>query len=201
MQHKLFPHLIVATHNEGKVREFAALLHPYVEEIVSSGHLGLAAPEETGATFADNAIIKARAAALATGQLALADDSGLCVNALNGAPGVYSARWAEPGRDFTAAMRRIEKEIGDAADRSAHFICVLALCWPDGRCETVTGRVYGTIAREPRGANGHGYDPIFIPEGETRTFAEMSDAEKNALSHRAIALRDLADEYFKLHGS
>ena len=140
--------------------------------------------------------MKAKAAAEATGHLALADDSGICVTALNGQPGIYSARWAEPSKDFRTAMQRIQDELGDAADRSAYFICVLALYWPDGRYETVEGRIDGTLARQPRGTHGHGYDPIFIPKGYEMTFAEMDEAQKNAISHRGQATTALIKKFF-----
>ena len=138
--------VIIATHNEGKLNEFKDLLRPYTSKIVSAGQLGLPSPEETGVTFAENAILKAKAASLATGSVALADDSGLCVTALNDQPGIYSARWAEPGKDFNNAMQRVQDELGDATDRSAYFICVLALYWPDGHSECIEGRIYGTLA-------------------------------------------------------
>ena len=204
--------IVIATHNNGKLQEFSDLLKPYALNVVSAGQLGLPSPEETGVTFAENALLKARAACGATGMLALADDSGLCVNALDGQPGIYSARWAEavavarsaeqsppnkePSKDFNVAMQRIQNELGDAADRSAYFICVLALVWPDGRTETVEGRIDGVLALAPRGTNGHGYDPIFIPDGETRVFAEMGDDEKNAISHRGKATRELVAKFF-----
>jgi len=192
MKHRLSPSepLIVATHNAGKLREFAALLAPYAQRIVSAAELGLAEPEETGLSFTDNALIKARAAAQA-GPIALADDSGLCVTALDGAPGIYSARWAGPNRDFAHAMKRVHDSLADAADRSAHFTCVLALAWLDGHTETFEGRCDGHIIWPPRGDKGHGYDPVFVAAGETRTFAEMHDTEKNAVSHRGIAMRKL----------
>jgi XTP/dITP diphosphohydrolase len=179
--------LLIASHNEGKLREFAALLRPRGVAVVGAGELGLPEPEETGATFAENAILKARAAAAASGLPALADDSGLCVHALGGAPGVMSARWAGPERDFARAMARVLRELGDGPDRSAHFACVLALAWPEGRTRTFEGRVDGHLVSPPRGAGGFGYDPIFVPSGETRTYAEMSPAEKQGSSHRARA--------------
>ncbi|NHN88456.1 RdgB/HAM1 family non-canonical purine NTP pyrophosphatase [Acetobacter conturbans] len=178
--------LVLASHNKGKLAEFAALLAPYGVTVVSAGELNLPEPDETATTFEGNARIKAEAAATATGLPALADDSGLCVSALGGAPGIYSARWAGPDKDFAGAMHRIELGIGED-EREAWFICVLCLAFPDGAVQCFEGRINGTIAPEPRGAEGHGYDPIFVPEGETRTFAEMSDSEKNAISHRARA--------------
>ena len=188
--------LVIATHNAGKLREFAALLRPYVPEIVSSGDWGIPSPEETGATFAENALIKAQGAAKASGSLALADDSGLCVTALGGQPGIYSARWADQADGLAGAMQRIQNALGDTADRSAYFICALALCWPDGHSEIVEGRVDGTLAHAPRGTLGHGYDPIFVPEGYTTTFAEMRDEEKNAMSHRGLAIKALVKTFF-----
>jgi len=187
--------LVIATHNSGKFREFSELLRPYVPEIVFAADLGLPSPEETGRTFAENAVLKAKAAALASGCVALADDSGLCVASLEGRPGIHSARWA-PNNDFTVAMRRVQDELDNFADRSAYFVCILALCWPDGSCECVEGRVGGTIAFEPCGKNGHGYDPIFIPEGYDITFAEMSDEEKSMISHRAQAIKVLIGNFF-----
>lgn len=187
--------LVVATHNKGKLKEFSILLAPYFKNIVSAGDLGLPEPEETGATFTDNALLKARAAATASNCLALADDSGLCVNALGGKPGIYSGRYAdtEHGRDFPFAMERLNKEIGDNPDRSGYFICVLALVWPGGRHEVFEGRLQGVIAAAPRGNNGHGYDPVFIPEGKNITCGEMSAEEKNAVSHRAVAVKGLIE--------
>jgi XTP/dITP diphosphohydrolase len=194
MKRRLSPSepLVIATSNAGKLGEFASLLAPYAHRVIPAGKLGLAEPEETGLSFTDNALIKARAAARA-GHIALADDSGLCVTALKGEPGIYSARWAEPKKDFTLAMKRVHDQLADAADRSAYFACVLALAWPDGHTETFEGHCDGQITWPPRGDKGHGYDPIFIPAGETRTFAEMHDAEKNTLSHRGIAMRKLIE--------
>jgi XTP/dITP diphosphohydrolase len=185
------PRLMIATHNSGKLREFAALLAPYAGEISAAGALGLPEPEETGQSFTDNAILKARAAATGAACVALADDSGLCVTALGGAPGIYSARWAGPGKDFTAAMRRVHEEMGSAADRSAFFVCVLALAAPDGALELFEGRVDGQIVWPPRGTGGHGYDPIFMPAGYTQTFAEMDEVEKNGISHRGAAVQKM----------
>lgn len=189
--------LIIATHNKGKLREFGALLGFYVKDIVSAGDLGLPEPDETGATFLDNAILKARAAAKASGSPALADDSGLCVTALNGAPGIYSARWGGPDKDFSIAMQRVHQDLGENPDHSAYFICVLALAWPDGHAETAEGRVDGTIIWPPRGDGGHGYDPVFVPVNHHHTFAEMPAEEKDALSHRGKAVRELIRKYFK----
>ncbi|MDD4616182.1 MAG: RdgB/HAM1 family non-canonical purine NTP pyrophosphatase [Alphaproteobacteria bacterium] len=186
--------LVIATHNAGKLREFAALLQPYVKEVVSAGQLGLPSPEETGTTFSENALLKAKAVATASGSVALADDSGLCINALGGQPGIFSARWAVDGID--KAMARIQKELGNSPDRTAYFICVLALCWPDGHCETLEGRIDGTIVEQARGIHGHGYDPVFVPEGYTQTFAEMPEDQKNRLSHRGRATKALVEKFF-----
>jgi len=194
--------LVLATHNAGKVGEIVELLQPFGVTVVSAGSLGLQAPEETGATCVDNAILKARAATQATGLPALADDSGLEVRALNGAPGVHTADLAGPARDWNLAMRRINDQLGNAADRRARFVSVLALCWPasqgsEGHVEVVEGEVQGTLVWPPRGEIGWGFDPMFIPQGDTRTFAEMGQAEKNARSHRADAFRKLVDACFK----
>ncbi|OUJ10974.1 RdgB/HAM1 family non-canonical purine NTP pyrophosphatase [Acetobacter sp. DsW_063] len=178
--------LVLASHNKGKLAEFSALLGRFGITVISAGELGLPEPDETATTFTGNAELKALAAAKASGLPALADDSGLCVSALGGAPGIYSARWAGPDKDFDGAMRRIEEGIG-GDERDAWFICVLCLAFPDGSIRSFEGRIDGVIAPAPRGAAGHGYDPIFIPAGETRTFAEMSDDEKNSISHRARA--------------
>jgi XTP/dITP diphosphohydrolase len=184
-------HLVIASHNSGKLREFKELLAPYVQTITSSGDLHLPEPEETGATFIENAVLKATIAAKLSDSVTLADDSGLCVTALNNQPGIYSARWGGPEKNFTLAMQRVHNELGDALDRSAHFICVLALAWPDGHHEILEGRVDGHIVWPPRGDKGHGYDPVFVPQGHDRTFGEMDAAEKNAISHRAIAVHKL----------
>ena len=190
--------LVLASHNPGKLREIAALLHLYEIEVVSAGELGLEEPEETGATFADNARLKACAAARASGRVALSDDSGLCVQALDGKPGIHSARWAGEEKDFTAAMRRVEAELRacGSADRSAYFVCALSLCWPDGHTETFQGEIHGRLVFPPRGARGFGYDPIFIPEGYGKTFGEMDPDAKHAISHRAIAFRKMTDACF-----
>ncbi len=183
--------LVLATHNKGKLAEFRDLLAPYGVEVVSAGELNLPEPEENGVDFRENALIKAHAAAKAAALPALADDSGLCVTALGGKPGLYSSRWGGPEKDFLKAMRRVHEELGEASDRSAYFICVLALVWPDGHEEIVEGRREGEIVWPLRGAGGHGYDPCFQPKGESRTFAEMDGEEKHALSHRGRALRAL----------
>lgn len=182
--------LVLATHNPGKVVELAELLNPHGLEVVSAGELDLPEPEETETTFIGNARLKALAAATASGLPAIADDSGLCVDALDGAPGIYSARWAGPGKDFTVAMTRVNDELGDHP-RTAHFICALCVAWPDGHTETVEGRVDGTLLWPPRGANGFGYDPMFLMDGHAQTYGEMTRAEKEADNHRARAFRQL----------
>ncbi|MNU87623.1 Non-canonical purine NTP pyrophosphatase [compost metagenome] len=184
--------LVAATHNPGKAREIEALLDGNYR-IVTAGSLNLPEPDETETTFVGNAMLKARHAAEASGEVALADDSGLSVAALDGAPGIFSARWAGPGKDFALAMKKIEErleEIG-STDRSAWFTSALAVAWPDGPCLVVEGRLDGDLVFPPRGDRGHGYDPIFRPEGSDRTFAEMTDAEKDAISHRARAFARL----------
>jgi len=193
------PKLVIASHNAGKVREIAELLAPFGVAVVSAGELGLDEPEETGATFAANAELKARAAALESDLPALADDSGLAVHALGGAPGIQSARWAETvaGRDFRAAMERVEAELAGRADRTAHFVCVLALAWPDGHVETFEGRVDGTLVWPPRGEKGFGYDPVFRPDGHEITFGEMDPDDKHAISHRADAFARLVATCFE----
>jgi XTP/dITP diphosphohydrolase len=206
--------LVIASHNEGKVREIRDLLGPYGIEPVSAAELGLPEPDEIGTTFIDNADLKARAAADLSGLPALADDSGLCVEALGDRPGIFSARWAladpsvsaEAGpaevtgnRDFNLAMKRVRDELdalGPEASRNAHFVCALALCWPDGHCEWFEGRVDGTLAWPPRGGNGFGYDPIFTPAGREETFGEIEPEEKHAISHRADAFRKLVAALF-----
>jgi XTP/dITP diphosphohydrolase len=180
--------LVIATHNAGKLREFAELLAPLGVELVSCGELGLSEPEETAPDFIGNARIKALAAARASGLPALADDSGFSVAALGGAPGVFSARWAGPDRDFAIAMARVNAEIGTNPDRRAWFSCALCLAWPDGDTATFLGRVEGEAVWPPRGTAGFGYDPIFVPRGESRSYGEMSPAEKHAGSHRAVAV-------------
>ncbi|GBU16040.1 MULTISPECIES: RdgB/HAM1 family non-canonical purine NTP pyrophosphatase [Methylobacterium] len=193
--------VVIATHNAGKLAEMRELLAPFGIEAVSAGELNLPEPDETGTMFAENASLKALAAAEASGLPAFADDSGLCVDALDGAPGLFSARWAGPTKDFSAAMARIEAELDrrEATDRSAHFVSALVLAWPDGHTELFEGRVFGRIV-PPRGEKGFGYDPIFEAEGMDRTFGEISSDEKHgvdwqsgaALSHRARAFVDLA---------
>jgi XTP/dITP diphosphohydrolase len=190
--------LVIASHNAGKAREIAELLAPYGIEVISAAALDLPEPEETGATFVANAELKARAAATRSRLPALADDSGLVVDALGGMPGIYSARWAGPGRDFRVAMARVERELQErqATDRRAHFVAVLSLCWPDGHCESFEGRVDGSLVWPPRGDKGFGYDPIFIADGQTVTFGELDPALKHAISHRAAAFRKLTAACF-----
>jgi XTP/dITP diphosphohydrolase len=205
MARKLTGRIVIATHNSGKLREMRELLAPYGIEADSAGDLGLAEPDETGTTFIDNALIKARAAAHAANLPAFADDSGLCVDALGGDPGIYSARWAGGGKDFHAAMARVEELLQKAGaatpeKRRAHFVSALALAWPDGHVETFRGEVHGRIVWPPRGDAGFGYDPFFQPDGHARTFGEMTSEEKHgippdgsrALSHRARAFQALA---------
>lgn len=193
------PTLLIASHNPGKVREIDALLAPFGVAVTSAASLGLAEPEETGSTFVANAELKALAAATASGLPALADDSGLAVTALDGQPGIYSARWAGPGKDFDVAMARVHDELErlGAADRSACFVCALALAWPDGHCETVEGRVHGRLVWPPRGTQGFGYDPMFRADGHDLTFGEMAPAAKHAISHRADAFRKLVHRCFQ----
>lgn len=188
--------LIIASHNTGKVREIRQLLEPYGANIVAAAELGLAEPEETGRSFAENAELKANAAATTSGRPALSDDSGLVVPALGGQPGIYSARWAGPNRDFGVAMQRVERELDAHRDRGAHFACALALAWPDGHCEIFAGSVHGTLVWPPRGSLGFGYDPMFVPLGYELTFGEMEPARKHAMSHRADAFRKLVDACF-----
>jgi XTP/dITP diphosphohydrolase len=198
--------LVIATHNAGKLKEISALLAPYGVECLSAGDLGLPEPAETGTTFAENALIKARAAAGAAQLPALADDSGLCVAALGGRPGVYTADWAErqwfegeAGRDWYMAMGKVEGmlcALGDDADRAAHFACTLAIAWPDGASAVYEGRVAGTLTWPPRGMLGFGYDPVFVPQGGALTFAEIDPSEKHRISHRADAFAKLVAAQF-----
>jgi XTP/dITP diphosphohydrolase len=190
--------LVIATHNPGKLREIAELIEPLGITCVGAEDLGLPEPEEIGNTFVDNADLKAREAADLSGLPALADDSGLCVDALHGAPGIFSARWAEDSdgkRDWTRAMEKVWSEVeaaGPEAGHDAHFACALAIAWPnDGQVENFEGRVDGTLTWPPRGSNGFGYDPIFVANGHDVTFGEMDPAEKHAISHRADAFRKL----------
>jgi XTP/dITP diphosphohydrolase len=190
--------LIIASHNQGKVREIADLLRPFAIEIVSAAKLGLPEPEETETSFSGNARLKALAAARQANLPALSDDSGLEVAALDNAPGIYSARWAGPAKNFDSAMRRVLDGMKNATDRSARFVCALALAWPDGHCEIFEGVIKGTIAPEKRGDCGFGYDPIFLPDGATSTFGEMEPEAKHAISHRALAFRKLIDACFAI---
>lgn len=193
--------LVIATHNAGKLKEIAALLEPFGVNCLSAGSLGLPEPAETGSTFVQNALLKARAAAEASGLVALADDSGLSVDALGGRPGVYTANWAErqwfegdPGRDWYMAMGKVEgmlQAIGPQADRSCAFHCVLALAWPDGESAVYEGTAPGVLTWPPRGRTGFGYDPVFVPSGGEATFAELDPAEKHRISHRADAFAKL----------
>jgi XTP/dITP diphosphohydrolase len=199
--------VVIATHNPGKLREMRELLAPYGVEAVSAGELGLAEPDETGTMFSENASIKAQAAAKVAGLPAFADDSGLCVEALDGAPGLFSARWAGETKDFAAAMERVERELRrrgatEPSRRRAHFVSALVLAWPEGHEELFEGRVHGTLVWPPRGHKGFGYDPMFQSDGRIQTFGEISAEEKHgiswtggrgeALSHRARAFVDLA---------
>ena len=185
--------LIIASHNKGKVREIADLLAPFGLDVISAGELNLPEPEETGLTYIENAELKALAAAKAANLPALADDSGLSVNALGGAPGIYSARWAGPNKDFDHAMRRVADALllSGTTDRTAEFVCALTLAWPDGNKLSFEGRVAGTIVWPARGDKGFGYDPIFVPTGHTITFGEMDPDKKHAMSHRAVAFDKL----------
>ena len=183
--------LVIASHNPGKAREIEDLLRPVGVETVGAAALGLAEPEETGHTFAENAALKARAAARAAKLPALADDSGLTVPALNGAPGIYSARWAGPRKDFAVAMQMVEDALKGQHDRRAAFVAALALAWPDGQCQVFEGKVEGTLTWPPRGGKGFGYDPIFVPAGWDLTMAELVPGEKDRISHRGRAFRAL----------
>ena len=193
--------ILIATHNKGKLEEFREILGVYGVDVISAGELGLDEPEETENTFEGNARIKAKAAMLATGIITISDDSGLCVDALNGDPGVYTADWAGPTRDWMMAMRTVEEKLQgagatDVSQRSAAFMCTLCVLWPDGEEKFFVGRVPGHLSWPPRGALGHGYDPVFVPQGETLTFGEMTHEHKNSLSHRARAVELLLRELF-----
>ena len=203
--------LVIATHNPGKLAEMRHLLAPYGIDAISAGELGLQEPDETGMTFRDNARIKARAAAAATGLPAFADDSGLAVDALDGAPGIHSARWAGPDKNFNRAMETIEEKLRErgasAPDRrKAHFVSALAVAWPDGHIEDFEAQVDGVLVWPPRGDKGFGYDPMFLPDGHERTFGEMGSVEKHGLpprgqglSHRARAFLKLAEACLEQH--
>ncbi|HEX3484712.1 MAG TPA: RdgB/HAM1 family non-canonical purine NTP pyrophosphatase [Micropepsaceae bacterium] len=189
IQLKAGDRLVVASHNPGKVTEIRDLIAPFGIQTLGAAELGLPEPEETGTSFAENAALKADAAMRASGLPALSDDSGLCVAALDGAPGIYSARWAGPAKDFRLAMRRVEEELHQTAthDMRAHFVCALALAAPGEQTHIFEGRVFGALAFPPRGDKGFGYDPIFVPEGYRMAFGEMDPAAKHAMSHRARA--------------
>ncbi len=192
--------LVIASHNSGKIREIAALLGPYGIMPVSAASLDLPEPEETGTTFVANAELKAMQAADLSGLPALADDSGLCVEALLGEPGIFSARWAGPDKDFALAMQRVNDKVvaqGPGASRSAHFVCALALAWPDGHVEAFEGRVDGALLWPPRGTHGFGYDAMFQPDGYDISFGEMDPDHKHAMSHRADAFKKLVASVFR----
>ena len=188
--------LLVASHNEGKVKEIKDLLENLRIQVVSAQNLGLAEPEETGATFRENAELKAGLASQAANIPALADDSGLAIEALGGEPGIFSARWGGESRDFNLAMEKVEKRLAGNKNRSAAFVCALSLSWPDGHFETFEGRVNGSVCWPPRGGRGFGYDPIFIASGMDLTFGEINPALKHSISHRADAFRQLSEACF-----
>ena len=192
--------LVVATHNNGKLRELRAMFGDRIKKLSSAADHGVESPAETGTTFVENALIKAQTVAKATGLPALADDSGICISALNGAPGVYAADWAEEEgkpRDFNRAMQRVHDEMGDNPDKKAFFVSCLVLAWPDGHYETVEGYSHGNITWPPRGEKGFGYDPVFVPEGDTRTYGEMDTAEKDKTSHGAASFAMIIDKCFR----
>ena len=189
--------LVIASHNPGKVSEISDLLAPWSIAVVSAAELDLPEPEETGLTFKANAKLKSDAAAFVAHLPALADDSGLVVNALEGAPGIYSARWGGAEKNFNSAMARVNREMGDNPDRGAQFVCALALTWPDGHSEVFEGRVRGTLVWPPRGTKGFGYDPMFLGDGDAATYGEIAPEEKHAKSHRAIAFRKLITACFQ----
>ena len=189
--------LIVASHNKGTAREIAELLEAFPVEVVSAAALGLPEPEETGQTFIENAELKARAADTTAKLPALAYDSGMTVEGLNGQPGIYSARWAGPGKDFSVAMKRVNDELGDNPNRRAAFNCALSLAWPDGEIASFEGRIEGTLVYPPRGTKGFGYDPMFIPDGYDKTFGELDPALKQEISHRALAFNKLVTNCFR----
>ena len=190
--------LVIASHNQGKVREIRALLEPLHIEVIGASELDLEEPEETGQTFIENAELKASLAAKTANLPALSDDSGFAVLALGGAPGIYSARWAGPDKDFSHAMERVSTALlaSGSTNRSCEFICALTLAWPDGHCESFEGRISGEVSWPPRGDRGFGYDPIFTPLGHSQTFGEMDPAKKHAMSHRAIAFNQLLEACF-----
>ena len=190
-------HLVVASHNRGKVAEITDLLAPYPLKIISIAELGLPAPEETGKTFIDNALIKAQAAVEGCGLPCLADDSGISVEALCGEPGIFSARWAGPDRNFNLAMTTVNEKLGNKTNRRAYFVSALTLAWSDGYSESFEGRIYGTIIWPPRGSSGFGYDPMFMPDGYNKTFGEIPYDEKQRISHRAMAFEKLINGCFQ----
>ena len=187
---------MVASHNAGKVREIRELLSAFKTDVISAGDLNLPEPEETGSTFIANAELKAVAAATAANLPALADDSGMSVDGLDGAPGIYSARWAGPNKDFAYAMKRVETALAGNPNRRAQFNCALTLAWPDGHCESFEGTLHGHLVFPPRGTKGFGYDPIFVADGQSLTFGEMETDAKHAISHRAMAFRQLVAACF-----
>ena len=195
--------LVIGTHNKGKLREICALFKNYEFEVLSAQSLGLEEPEETEKTFRDNALLKARAASQGSKLPALADDSGLVVPSLDGAPGIYSARWAGSDRNFTKAMNRVHQELAKSKSNefSAHFVCALALAWPDGTEICVEGKIFGEIVWPPRGSLGFGYDPIFKPNGYSKTFGEFEPSTKHAVSHRAHAFKKLIKNSFAQHNA
>lgn len=196
------PKLLIASHNVGKIQEIADLLEPLRIVTTSSLALSLEEPDETGATFIENARLKATACMKATGLPCLADDSGLVIPTLDGKPGIYSARWAqtpEGGRDFSYAINRVKQEMADKEDRRAYFVCALSLVWPDGFDITVEGKAWGNLTFPPRGKNGFGYDSIFVPEGHSLTYAEMPSPQKQRISHRAIAIEKMMQTCFVPH--
>lgn len=199
----LTPTMVLASHNAGKLREIRALLEPLGLRVIDAGEAGVDEPEETGVTFIENAELKARYSAQRTGLCALADDSGLAVDALAGAPGIYSARWAGPKKDFIMAMHRVHEELlaigAEPRDAKAHFVCALSIAWPGGTCLSVQGEVHGTLSFPPRGTQGFGYDPIFTASGMRETFGEIDPIAKHAISHRADAFTKLTAALVQYH--
>lgn len=189
--------LVIASHNKGKVKEIGELLEPYEIKCISAGDLDLDEPEETGTTFEANAVLKAKAAAKASGHMALADDSGFAVRALDGDPGIYSARWAGPEKDFNLAMQKVHEKLEPFDDKAAAFICVLSLSDPEGNTVSFEGRVDGQMVWPPRGDKGFGYDPVFVAEGYDKTFAEIDPEEKHLISHRADAFSKFVKSCFE----
>lgn len=188
--------LVIASHNLGKVHEIEELLTPFDVNVISARDLNLAEPVEDGLSFIANAKIKARAASLASGLPSLADDSGLAVHGLNNEPGIYSARWAGPTKDFSLAMKKVHEALKNIENKSAHFVCALAISWPDGHIESFEGKIFGQIIWPPRGNRGFGYDPIFVAKGMNISFAEMQPSAKHAISHRAKAFKKLVKACF-----